>query len=108
MGDLGIKPMQSHRWQTMAKVPEARVRELEAERTAAGEELTSQGIYTMARDGVHFASATDEWSTPQPLFDLLNSEFHFTLDVCATEKNAKCERYFTASLAAPRMVTAGA
>ena len=95
LSEMGVDKMQSHRWQTMSKVPEARVRELEVERTAAGEELTSQGIYTLARDGVHFASQTDEWATPQALFDLLDSEFHFTLDVCATKQNAKCAQFFS-------------
>jgi len=44
---------------------------------------------------VHFSSATVEWPTPQGVFDELNAEFGFTLDPCATHKNAKCERYFT-------------
>lgn len=38
---------------------------------------------------------TVEWETPQELFDKLNQEFHFTLDVCATIENAKCLNYFT-------------
>ena len=38
---------------------------------------------------------TDEWETPQDLFDRLNDEFHFTLDVCATKENAKTTFYFT-------------
>lgn len=42
-----------------------------------------------------FSSETCEWETPQSLFDQINSEFHFTLDVCATPKNAKCDRFFT-------------
>jgi phage N-6-adenine-methyltransferase len=42
-----------------------------------------------------FTSTTFEWSTPQDLFDTLNAEFHFTLDVCATKENAKCEKYFS-------------
>jgi phage N-6-adenine-methyltransferase len=42
-----------------------------------------------------FTSNTFEWSTPQDLFDTLNAEFHFTIDVCATKENAKCEHYFT-------------
>jgi len=29
------------------------------------------------------------------LFSALDAEFHFTLDVCASEWNAKCARYFT-------------
>lgn len=44
---------------------------------------------------VHFSSATDLWETPQDFFDKLDSEFGFTLDVCATPENAKCARYFT-------------
>jgi len=36
-----------------------------------------------------------EWGTPQDLFDTLNAEFDFTLDVAASDQNAKCERYFT-------------
>lgn len=42
-----------------------------------------------------FSSKTDLWSTPQYLFDELNSEFNFTLDACATDENAKCEKYYT-------------
>lgn len=45
--------------------------------------------------GVHFSSATDEWATPQDLFDQLDSEFHFDLDVCALDSSAKCSAYFT-------------
>lgn len=36
-----------------------------------------------------------DWETPPELFDPLNEEFHFTLDVCATAQNAKCTRFFT-------------
>jgi phage N-6-adenine-methyltransferase len=45
-------------------------------------------------DRVLFSSKSDNWATPQWLFDDLNREFRFTVDVCATEENAKCERYF--------------
>jgi phage N-6-adenine-methyltransferase len=44
---------------------------------------------------LHFSSKTAEWSTPQDFFDLLNAEFQFDLDVCATPDNAKCARFFT-------------
>ena len=46
-------------------------------------------------NSVHFSSATDVWATPQSLFDELNAEFTFSLDVCALPENAKCDRYFT-------------
>ena len=42
-----------------------------------------------------FTSNTNEWSTPQSLFDELNQEFHFELDPCSTHQNAKCEKHFT-------------
>ncbi len=44
---------------------------------------------------VHYSSANVEWSTPQAFFDMLDDEFHFDLDVCATADNAKCARYYT-------------
>jgi len=40
-------------------------------------------------------SKSVEWETPQNLFDRLNDEFNFTLDVAASDKLHKCERYFT-------------
>ena len=45
--------------------------------------------------GVMFSSKTDLWETPQALFDELNAEFSFTLDVCALPTNAKCADYYT-------------
>lgn len=36
----------------------------------------------------------EDWETPQPLFDKLNAEFHFSLDAAATADNAKCASYF--------------
>lgn len=44
-----------------------------------------------------FSSMSSLWSTPQYIFDQLNSEFHFTLDVCALPDNAKCENFYTPS-----------
>ena len=45
---------------------------------------------------VHFSSASNEWETPQALFDELAWIYGgFTLDPCATRQNAKCERFFT-------------
>ena len=39
--------------------------------------------------------ANIEWETPQNFFDALNQEFRFTIDVCASEHNAKCARFFS-------------
>ena len=44
---------------------------------------------------VMFSSKSDEWETPQHIFDELDSEFGFDLDVCANESNHKCENYYS-------------
>jgi phage N-6-adenine-methyltransferase len=44
---------------------------------------------------VHFSSKSNEWETPQSLFDELNAKYNFTLDPCSTHGNAKCEKHFT-------------
>jgi site-specific DNA-methyltransferase (adenine-specific) len=43
----------------------------------------------------HLSAEKDEWATPDELFETVDTEFGFTLDVCATAKNAKCARYWT-------------
>src|ERR1035437_6832229 len=50
---------------------------------------------TQVRMNIHFSSKSNEWSTPQDLFDKLNAEFNFTLDPCCTKDNAKCKKFFT-------------
>ena len=42
-----------------------------------------------------FSSKDQTWETPQDLFDKLDNIFKFDLDVCATDKTAKCDNYFT-------------
>lgn len=32
----------------------------------------------------------DDWETPQWLWDKLNEQYHFTIDCCSSEENAKC------------------
>lgn len=43
-----------------------------------------------------FTSNSDEWATPQWLYDELDAEFHFNLDPCATADNNKCSKFYTA------------
>lgn len=45
-------------------------------------------------DKALFSSNSEEWETPQDLFDQLNETYKFNLDSCATDENAKCEVYF--------------
>lgn len=44
---------------------------------------------------VVWQSNSDEWETPQDLYDDLNAEFGFNLDPCATDDNHKCPMYYT-------------
>ena len=42
-----------------------------------------------------FTSNTNEWATPSDFFKELDKEFHFDLDPCSTDANAKCELHYT-------------
>ena len=44
---------------------------------------------------VMFSSKRMDWATPIDFFNELDKEFHFTLDPCASDENAKCENYYT-------------
>lgn len=50
---------------------------------------------TAATKETIFSGQTCMWHTPKALFDKLNDEFGFELDVCATPKNAQCDKYWT-------------
>jgi site-specific DNA-methyltransferase (adenine-specific) len=50
---------------------------------------------TIAAIGTAEYENTGDWSTPFWLFDILDTEFHFTLDVAASPHNTKCRRFFT-------------
>ncbi len=41
------------------------------------------------------SSKKQDYGTPQFIFDALNLEFPFTIDVCANAENAKCKRFYT-------------
>lgn len=42
-----------------------------------------------------YKSNSDEFGTPQEIFDKLNEEFHFTVDACANSQNAKLDQYWS-------------
>lgn len=41
------------------------------------------------------SSKNMNWCTPIDFFNRLDAEFHFVLDVAATDATAKCKNYFT-------------
>lgn len=96
--ELEIPEVSAKRWQNIAKMPEERFEEFIAETRESGGEITTAAALRVAHgQSVHFSSSSDGWSTPQDLFDELDAEFHFNVDVCANENNAKCELYFDQS-----------
>ena len=56
--------------------------------------MKTTSIARVRNDG-RWHNRGSDWSTPQELFDELDREFHFTLDPCASDWNAKCKNYFT-------------
>ena len=46
-------------------------------------------------DKNRFQSKNQDYETPLSLFNVLNEEFKFTLDVCADDKNHKVDTYIT-------------
>ena len=44
---------------------------------------------------VHYSSKSNEWTTPDFLFNYLNDKYEFELDPCSTHENAKCVKYYT-------------
>ena len=49
-------------------------------------------------------SGRDDWETPDDLFDELNKEFNFFVDICASDDNKKCDHFIdkeTDSLSIP-------
>lgn len=46
-------------------------------------------------DKVMFSSESDEWGTPQDLFDTLNAVFNFSVDAAASDTMHMVQKYFT-------------
>ena len=44
-----------------------------------------------ANNGSGNIESRDEWETPQWLFNILDKQYIFTYDCCATDKNTKCD-----------------
>ena len=49
----------------------------------------------MAKFATKFESKRQDWETPDSIFNPLDAEFGFTIDVCATEQNKKCSLRYT-------------
>lgn len=49
--------------------------------------MTSETFYAGKR--------SDEWQTPQGLFERLNKQYKFDLDLAASDNNTKCQNFFS-------------
>ena len=49
----------------------------------------------MGIDKNSFKSKSEEYETPKEIFEPLQKEFNIQLDVCATNENKKCDKFFT-------------
>jgi phage N-6-adenine-methyltransferase len=101
LADIDVSGDEAADWAKVDAVPEKKRAEYVAKATEAEAEVTRAGLLRYAATGrvvpstAHLSSENDEWETPQDLFDELDAEFNFTLDVCASAENAKCERFFS-------------
>lgn len=55
----------------------------------------SEATGNAAFRNVLWSSKADDWETPWNLFNALNDEFEFTVDVCAHPLNKKLDRYWS-------------
>jgi len=94
LDDAGITEQTANVWQKVARVPEGKFEAYLAEADYYQDDITIANLLKFA--GLWYGrSDIAEWETPQWLFNLLDKEFHFELDVCALPDNTKCGHYFT-------------
>ena len=55
----------------------------------------SAKLWSKENGAIGFSSVTNTWATPNAFFMLLDHEFNFTLDPCASSENTKCAKYYT-------------
>jgi hypothetical protein len=46
-------------------------------------------------EDIYAGSRSDEWGTPQALWDILNAQYFFIFDLAASAANTKCGAYFS-------------
>lgn len=44
---------------------------------------------------IYKGKRSDEWGTPDWIFNPLNEQYKFTVDLAASKKNAKCKKYYS-------------
>lgn len=44
---------------------------------------------------IAYSHNKNDWRTPKDLFEKLDREFRFTVDLCASKENALCKKFYT-------------
>lgn len=92
--EAGISHGTAQTWQKVARVPDDKFEAYFAEAEYWQDDFSIAGLLRFSGDWYGKTNIT-EWETPQWLFDLLDGEFHFDIDVCANEHNTKCQNYYS-------------
>jgi phage N-6-adenine-methyltransferase len=92
--DLPIPKQRLSEFRKLAEIPEKEFKERIEVAKAKEEKITYNKLL---RGDWYQMSETPEWETPQWLFDILNAEFDFNVDVCTSEQNHKCEIFYSKS-----------
>lgn len=87
-----IAPQRLTEFRKLAEIPIEQFKE-RIEVAKAKEERISYNH--LLRGDWYQMTETPEWETPQWLFDLLDKEFHFDIDVCSSSQNSKCKNFYT-------------
>ena len=91
----GVNKKQSHYAQELSRHKEV-IAEVVARAREQGEVPVRQHVLDVIKNPDWYQSSESiEWATPQWLFDLLDKEYHFETDVCASKGNAKCRTFWT-------------
>jgi phage N-6-adenine-methyltransferase len=102
--DAGLSVWTAKVMGDLADIPEEKFQAIVT--PVEGERLSIDYVLKRAKTDPLYSSDRGDWATPQRLFDLLNEEFDFDLDVCAMTWSAKCARYYTPDDDALRQVWA--
>lgn len=90
----GVTPKAAQIWQAAARIPDDKLERYLAEAMLWPDNYSIAAALRYA--GAYYGrSDSVEWESPQWLFDMLDGEFHFQVDVCAQPNTAKCKKFYT-------------
>ena len=97
LSDIGVSKKQSHRWQTMAELPEERFEQHIAEIEQKSDELTSIGVLRLARKE-NRPTINSIQPLPEGVYDVVYADPPWKYDFSETESRAIETKYETMNL----------